>query len=180
MAGQNVRIIIPKTMSEKKSKLKVAAYCRVSTESDEQLHSLESQIEYYTKVIKETPGWKFAGVYAERASGTDFRNRDELNRMMKDAKVGKIDLILIKSLSRFGRNTLPLLQSLHGLYQRNVVVYFETEDIRTDDPDIQLAISTLAAIAQAESESRSKDIKWGIRRNFEQGKVHMNHSQFLG
>ena len=165
---------------KKKTALKVAAYCRVSTESDEQNISFESQIKYYTEYITENPEWIFAGVYAEKESGTDFKKRDEFNRMVKDAKADKIDLILTKSISRFGRNTLPFLQSIYELTKRGVVVYFEMENIRTDDPDMATAISTIAAVAQSDSEQRSKDIKWGIRRNFEQGKIQLNHSQFLG
>ena len=179
MINENV-MVIPTKMQEKKSNLKVAAYCRVSSESDEQMMSLESQIRYYTKTIQENPEWEFAGVYAERVTGTDFKKRDEFNRMIKDAKAGEIDLILTKSISRFGRNTVPFLQSFYELSQKGVVVRFEIEDIRTDDPDVAMVLSILAAIAQAESESRSKDIKWGIRRNYEKGKVQLNHSQFLG
>jgi len=179
MINENA-MIIPAKIQEKKSSLKVAAYCRVSSESDEQLMSLESQIRYYTKTIQENPEWEFAGVYAERVTGTDFKKRDEFNRMIKDAKAGNIDLILTKSISRFGRNIVPFLQSFYELSQKGVVVRFEIEDIRTDDPDVAMVLSILAAIAQAESESRSKDIKWGIRRNYEKGKVQLNHSQFLG
>lgn len=179
MINENA-MVIPAKIPEKKSSLKVAAYCRVSSESDEQLMSLESQIRYYTRTIQENPEWEFAGVYAERVTGTDFKKRDEFNRMIKDAKAGEIDLILTKSISRFGRNTVPFLQSFYELSQKGVVVRFEIEDIRTDDPDVAMVLSILAAIAQAESESRSKDIKWGIRRNYEKGKVQLNHSQFLG
>ena len=108
MINQNNEVItIP--AKEKTNSKKVAAYCRVSSESDEQLRSLESQVLYYTEYINENPDWTFAGVYAERISGTDFSRRNEFKRMMKDAKAGKIDLILTKAVSRFGRNTLPML-----------------------------------------------------------------------
>jgi DNA invertase Pin-like site-specific DNA recombinase len=179
MINENV-MVIPARSQEKKSLLKVAAYCRVSSESYEQHMSFESQIRYYTNYITSNPSWHFAGIYAEKAIGTDFGKRDEFNRMLKDAKSGKIDLILIKSISRFGRNTLPFLRSLNELSQRNVVVHFEMEDIRTDDPDMQVTIATITAITQSESEHKSRDIKCGIQRNFEKGKVHLNHSQFLG
>ena len=164
----------------KKDPLKVAAYCRVSCESDEQNSSYESQIKYYTDYIKGNSEWIFAGVYAEKESGTDFKNRHEFNRMVKDAKEGKIDLILTKSISRFGRNTLPFLQNIYELTTRGIVVYFEVENLRTDNPVMATTIATIAAVAQSESERKSDDIKWGIRRNYERGKVQLNHSQFLG
>lgn len=173
-------LVIPAKAHDRRSFPKVAAYCRVSSESEEQHMSFESQIRYYTDYITRNPQWYFAGIYAEKATGTDFDKRDEFNRMLADAKSGKIDLILIKSVSRFGRNTLPFLRSLNELSRRNVVVYFEMEDIYTDDPDMQVTIATIAAIAQSESEHKSRDIKWGIQRNFEKGKVQLNHNQFLG
>jgi DNA invertase Pin-like site-specific DNA recombinase len=142
--------------------------------------SFESQIHYYTEYIKENPAWIFAGIYAERISGTDFSKRTEFNRMIKDARAGKIDLILTKSITRFGRNTVPFLKSLAVLSQNGVAVHFEQEDIRTDDSENNLTLTILATIAQAESEDKSKDIKWGLRRNYEKGKVQINHSQFLG
>lgn len=146
MINENV-MLIPAKIHENKSFLKVAAYCRVNSESDEQHMSFESQIRYYTNYITSNSSWHFAGIYAEKATGTDFDKRDEFNRMLKDAKSGKIDLILIKSISRFGRNTLPFLRILNELSQRHVVVHFEREDIRTDDPDMQVTIATIAAIA---------------------------------
>jgi len=164
----------------KKDPLKVAAYCRVSCESDEQNSSYESQIKYYTDYINGNSEWIFAGVYAEKESGTGFKNRNEFNRMVKDAKEGKIDFILTKSISRFGRNTLPFLQNIYELTTRGIVVYFEVENLRTDNPVMATTIATIAAISQSESERKSDDIKWGIRRNFERGKVQLNHSQFLG
>lgn len=177
--NENVAVIPVKTR-DRNAPLKVAAYCRVSSESDEQHLSFESQIRYYTDYITSNSEWQFAGIYAEKATGTDFSKRDEFNRMITDAKAGKINLIFIKSISRFGRNTLPFLQSLHVLNQKGVVVYFEAEGIRTDDPDMALTIATLAAVAQGDSERKSRDIKWGLQRNFEKGKVQLNHSQFLG
>ena len=171
-------ITIPE--KEKTYTIKVAAYCRVSSDSDEQIRSLESQVRYYTQYINENPDWTFAGVYAERISGTDFSKRNEFKRMIKDAKAGKIDLILTKAVSRFGRNTLPFLQSISELSNRGVVVHFDVEGFDTEDPDRHADTAVFAAISQVESEHRSRDIKWGIRRGFENGKVHLNHSQFLG
>ena len=174
----NEVITIP--AKERTDPIKVAAYCRVSSESDEQTRSLKSQIMYYTEYINENPDWIFAGVYAERISGTDFSKRNEFNRMMKDAKAGKIDLILTKAISRFGRNTLPFLQSINELSSLDIAVQFDAEGFDTSDPDRHADTAIFAAISQVESEHRSRDIKWGIRRGFENGKVHLNHSQFLG
>ncbi|MBA1335454.1 MAG: Site-specific recombinase [Firmicutes bacterium] len=99
-------VINPKevSVSEEKKRLKVAAYCRVSTEYEEQISSLKSQVAHFSKLIQDNPNWEFAGIYAEQESGTNVENRDELNRMLKDCEKGKIDLILTKSLSRFSRN----------------------------------------------------------------------------
>jgi len=174
----NVVITIP--TKEKTNSKKVAAYCRVSSESYEQFRSLESQVLYYTEYINENPDWTFAGVYAERVSGTDFSKRNEFKRMMKDAKAGKINLILTKAVSRFGRNTLPMLQRINELSSHAVTVQFDVEGFDTSDPDRHADTAIYAAVSQVESEHRSRDIKWGIRRGFENGKVHLNHSQFLG
>jgi site-specific DNA recombinase len=128
----------------------------------------------------EDANWIFSGIYAEKVTGTDFSKRVEFNRMIKDAKAGKIDLILTKSVARFGRNTLPFLQSINEFSRCGVAVRFCLENISTDEPDVSGMIAIHAAIAQAESENKSWDIKWGIRHNFEKGKVQLNHSQFLG
>ena len=180
MTNLNNNVITIPAKTKKQKCLKVAAYCRVSTESDEQDMSFESQIRYYTNRITNNPEWEFAGIYAEKASGTDFSKRDEFNRMIQYAKAGKINYILIKSISRFGCNILPFLKHLNELTQIGVVIYFEAEDIRTDDPDMERTISIIAAIAQGESQRKSMDIKWGLQRNCEKGKVQLNHSQFLG
>jgi len=165
---------------EKIYPIKVAAYCRVSSDSDEQIRSLASQIKYYTEYINANPDWILAGVYSECISGTDFSKRSEFKRMLKDAKAGKIDLILTKAVSRFGRNILPFLQSISELSYHGVTVQFDAEGFDTSDPDRYADTAICAAVSQVESEHRSRDIKWGIRRGFENGKVHLNHSQFLG
>lgn len=117
--------------------MRVAVYCRVSTEHEEQRQSLKSQIAYYTQKICDNPYLDFAGIYAEQESGTRVDNRDEVQRLMKGCRNGKVNLILMKSLSRFGRNTLDVLLMLDELSKFNVVTYFETEDIYSNDPRIK-------------------------------------------
>ena len=130
-------ITIPARQNQADKKLKVAAYCRVSTEHEEQRQSLKSQLAYYTKKICDNPDWDFAGIYAEQGSGTRVDNRSEVQRLINDCRIGKVDLILMKSLSRFGRNTLDVLLMLDELSKLNVVVYFETEDIWSNDPRVK-------------------------------------------
>ncbi|WP_195198693.1 recombinase family protein [Faecalispora jeddahensis] len=172
--------IIPAKQSQADKRLKVAAYCRVSTEHEEQRQSLKSQIAYYTQKICDNPAWNFAGIYAEKESGTRVDNRDEVQRLMNDCRNGKVDLILMKSLSRFGRNTLDVLLMLDKLSKLNVVVYFETEDIYSNDPRVKKYITMVAAAYQEESRQKSEAIKWGIRQSSIHGHIKLNHSQFLG
>lgn len=119
---------------EKKDEvLCVAAYCRVSTAYEEQQSSLKAQIQYYTDYITNHTGGALAGIYSEQASGTRFDNRDEFNRMMKDCRAGKIDYIVTKSVSRFGRNTLPFLMGFNKLLSLGITIYFEMEDLDSSD-----------------------------------------------
>lgn len=163
-----------------KTPLRVAAYCRVSTPSEEQQRSLEAQTQYYTESITGHNGWTLAGIYAEQTSGTRFDTREAFNRMMKDCRKGKIDYIITKSVSRFGRNTLPFMQGIEELLQRGIPVHFELEGLSSSDWRMKKIITAAAAVAQRESESKSADIKWGIRRSFQEGHVNLNYSQFLG
>lgn len=171
---------IPATENQSNKRLMVAAYCRVSTEYEEQRQSLKSQVAYYTQKICDNPAWDFAGIYAEQESGTRIDNRDEIQRLMNDCRNGKVDLILMKSLSRFGRNTLDVLLMLNELSKLNVAVYFEIEDIWSNDPRVKKYITMAAAAYQEESREKSEAIKWGIRQSSHHGHVRLNHSQFLG
>lgn len=171
---------IPATENKSNKRLMVAAYCRVSTEYEEQRQSLKSQIAYYTQKICDNPAWDFAGIYAEQESGTRIDNRDEIQRLMHDCGNGKVDLILMKSLSRFGRNTLDVLLMLNELSKLNVAIYFEIEDIWSNDPRVKKYITMAAAAYQEESRQKSEAIKWGIRQSSHHGHVRLNHSQFLG
>lgn len=172
--------IIPARQNQEDKRLKVAAYCRVSTEYEEQRQSLKSQVAYYTQKICDNSDWDFAGIYAEQESGTRVDNRDEVQRLMNDCRNGKVDLVLMKSLSRFGRNNLYVLLMLDELSKLNIVVYFETEDIWSNDPRVKKYITMAAAAYQEESRQKSEAIKWGIRQSNYYGHVKLNHSQFLG
>jgi len=171
---------IPARQDPLDKKLKVAAYCRVSTEHEEQRQSLKSQVVYYMQKICDNHDWDFAGIYAEKESGTRVDNRDEIQRLMNDCRNGKVDLILMKSLSRFGRNTLDVLLMLNELSRLNVVAYFETENIWSNDPRVRKYITMAAAAYQEESRQKSEAIKWGIRQSSLHGHIKLNHSQFLG
>ncbi|WP_368489228.1 recombinase family protein [Clostridium sp. BJN0013] len=171
---------IPSRQNQFDKRLKVAAYCRVSTEHKEQRQSLKSQVAYYTQKICDNPDWDFAGIYAEQESGTRVDNRDEVQRLMKDCRDGKIDLVLMKSLSRFGRNTLDVLLMLDELSKLNIVVYFETENIYSNDSRVKKYITMAAAAYQEESRQKSEAIKWGIWQSSHHGHIKLNHSQFLG
>ena len=144
--------------------LRVAAYCRVSTEQEEQTSSIELQKRYYTQLILGNPNWENVGIFSERATGLNLKER-----MIRKCRKKKVDLIFTKSISRFGRNTLDMLQSLQELRSLGVDVYFEQENMRLSGQQIQALLAAYFAFAQAESEKMSRNIKWGIKRGFENG-----------
>ena len=155
------------TIREKK---KVAAYARVSMQSERMLHSLSAQVSYYSGLIQKNPDWEYAGVYADDfISGTNTVKRDEFKRMLADCEAGKIDIILTKSISRFARNTVDLLETVRHLKDLGVEVQFEKERIRSMDGDGELMLTILASFAQEESRSISDNVKWGTRKRFEKG-----------
>lgn len=162
------------------NKLKVAAYCRVSTNHEEQESSLETQISYYEKIIAKHDDWQFVKIYAERVSGTQLKKRPEFMKMLSACKHGKIDLILAKSISRFGRNTLDTLKTLYELFNLGVKVYFEKENLNNYDKEMRIMIGIYAGFAQEESKNMSDNIKWGIRERMKEGKVCLNCTRFLG
>lgn len=162
-------------------KKRVAAYARVSTEQDAQQNSYEAQIEYYTNCIKGKPDWEFVGIYADEGiSGTSYKNRSGFNRMIDDARAGKIDLILTKSISRFSRNTVDSLSVTRELKAKGVEVFFEKENISSMDKTAELVFTMLSSIAQEESRSISENVRWGKQRSMEAGKVSLAWSSFLG
>lgn len=164
-----------------KPKLKVAAYCRVSTESEEQSTSYETQVEHYTEYIKKNPEWDLAGIYADDGiSGTNTKKREEFNRMINDCMEGKIEMIITKSISRFARNTLDCLQYIRKLKDKKIAVFFEKENINTMDAKGELLLTIMASLAQQESQSLSQNVKLGLQFRYQAGKVQVNHNRFLG
>lgn len=163
-----IRKIEPSLPSIEKRK-KVAAYARVS-DSEKLLHSLSAQISYYSSLIQKNPEWEYAGVYAdERITGTEAKSRSEFNRLIADCEDGKIDIVLVKSISRFARNTVDLLNTVRHLKDIGVEVRFERENISTFTGDGELLLTLLASFAQEESESISRNEKWAIKKKFEKG-----------
>ena len=160
---------------------RVAAYARVSTESEEQQSSYEAQVSYYTLYIQSKQEWVFAGVYSDEGiSGTSTKKRDGFNRMVANALAGQIDLIITKSVSRFARNTVDTLSTVRKLKKHGVEVYFEKENIYTMDSKGELLITIMSSLAQEESRSISENVTWGQRKRFADGKVNMPYKQFLG
>ena len=160
---------------------KVAAYCRVSTDEEDQINSYEIQQRKYTEKILSEPGWKMVGIYADRGiTGTSISNREEFKRMIRHCKQGKIDLILTKSVSRFARNTLDVLTYTRKLRELGIDVYFEEQNIHSIDPASDFMISLYGSLAQSESESISENVKWGKRQSIKEGKVTFPCSKFLG
>ena len=163
------------------AKRRVAAYARVSTDSDEQYTSYEAQIDYYTKYIQKRDDWEFVRVYTDEGiSGTNMKHRDGFNEMIEDAMAGKIDLIITKSVSRFARNTVDSLTTVRKLKEHKVEVFFEKENIYTFDSKGELLITIMSSLAQEESRSISENVTWGQRKRFADGKVTMPYKHFLG
>ena len=175
-------IEIPQTQEDHPiwdQQLRVAAYCRTSTNQEEQNSSLENQIAYYTAFIQSNPMWRFVAVYADQASGLHTKNRPGYRKLLRDCRRGKIDLILVKSLSRFGRDAREAIATIRKLKQMNVGIYIELGGIFTmKTPDS--VIDLYAAFAQAESQTRSESIKFGIQNRMRSGRTILNHRQFLG
>ena len=166
---------------EKIKKLRVAAYCRVSTETEEQNSSYEVQVAHYTEFIKKNNEWEFAGIFADDGiSGTNTKKRDEFNRMIAECMDGNIDMVITKSISRFARNTLDCLQYIRQLKDKNISVYFEKENINTTDAKGEVLLTIMASLAQQESQSLSQNVKLGLQYRYQQGKVQVNHKRFMG
>ncbi|MBR0380481.1 MAG: recombinase family protein [Mogibacterium sp.] len=159
---------------------RVAAYARVSKETARTMHSLSSQISYYNKLIQSNPEWEFAGVYADEAiSGTGTEKREAFRSLINDCEAGRIDIVLTKSISRFARNTVDLLETVRHLKDIGVEVRFEKESINSLTADGELMLTILASFAQAEVETMSQNIKWTIRRRFQKGQLN-GCCSFLG
>ncbi len=177
------RAVVAKSLTHQPvaSLRRVAAYARVSTDSDEQFTSFEAQVDYYTRQISANTDWALVEVYTDEGiSGTNTKKRDGFNRMIADALSGKMDLIITKSISRFARNTVDTLTAVRQLKEKRVEVYFEKENIYTMDSKGELLITIMSSLAQEESRSISENVAWGKRAKCEEGKVYLPYKQFLG
>lgn len=162
-------------------KLRVAAYCRVSTDEEEQLTSYEAQKAFYTDKIMTTPEWTLASIFADEGiTGTCDRKRPEFLKMIRQCMQGKIDVVLTKSISRFARNTVDCLKYIRLLKEQGIAVIFEKENINTLESDSEIVITMMGAFAQGESESISANVKWGQRQAMREGKVVFQYARMYG
>ena len=166
---------------EAKQKLLVAAYCRVSTEHEEQESSYEAQCSHYEAYIKGNPEWTLAGIYADEGlSGTGTAKRTEFKRLIEDCMAGRVQMVITKSISRFARNTLDCLQYIRKLKAKGIPIFFEKENINTLDSKGEVLTTIMASIVQQESASISQNVQLGVRYHYAQGKVGAGHQRFLG
>ena len=163
---------IPATKTQNKAKekgsvLRVAACCRVSTDSEEQLSSYQSQIEYYSTLIEENPKWKLAGIFADEGlSGTSTKKREEFNKMIRKCRLGRIDMVITKSVSRFARNSLDCLYYIRKLNEWGVDVFFEKEGLHTSEQPDETLLTIMGIMAQNESMSLSRNVRLGYQHGF--------------
>lgn len=161
---------VKQTLNELPRRKRVAAYCRVSCGKDAMLHSLSAQVSYYNQYIQKRPGWEYAGVYVDEAMTGTKDDRPRFQQMLEDCRAGRIDMIITKSISRFARNTVTILETVRELKAIGVDVYFEEEHIHSMSGDGELLLTLLASFAQEESKSVSDNCKWRIRKDFAEGK----------
>ena len=167
-------------IGQQTAKKRVAAYARVSTLHEEQESSYDAQVEYYTKHIQSNPNWEFVGIYADNGiSGTSTKRREGFNRMVEDAKAGKMDMILTKSISRFARNTVDTLKAVRELRILGCEVVFEKENLSSFSPQGDTVLTIMANLAEEESRSLSESVKWGKRRRMQAGKAFIPYQYFL-
>lgn len=159
---QNPAALLP----EKK---RVAAYARVSSGKDAMLHSLSAQVSYFSKLVQNRQDWEFAGIYADEALTGTKESRPEFQRLLTDCRAGQIDMVITKSISRFARNVLTLLQTTRELKALNIDIFFEEQNIHTTSGEGEMILSLLAAVAQEESRSTSENCKWRVRSRFQNG-----------
>ena len=171
--------IIKKETPLELQKLRIAAYCRVSKATPELLHSLEIQMLHFNTIITENPNWTLYKVYSDVASGTRKTGRSGYCEILRDAKQHRFDYIFVKSLSRFGRDTLEALSTIRRLKSMNIGLLSEVEKIDTLKID-DASLSILFAVAQEESATKSENIKFGIHQRMREGKALLNHTRFLG
>ena len=183
---KTVRYIAPKASVSEEVKNKyrqkrVAAYCRVSTQQEEQINSYEVQTRYYTEKINAEPKWKLVRIFADKGiSGTSTKHRDEFNKMIRMCKRGRIDMIITKSISRFARNTVDCLKYVRLLKDINVDVFFEEQGIHSIEKGSEFYITVYGSIAQSESENISANVRWGKEQSAREGNVSFHYKNFLG
>ena len=152
--------------------MRVAVYCRVSTDKEDQINSFESQKRFFAEIVERRPEWELWGIYAdEGVSGTSTVKRREFNRMLEDARAGKFDRVMTKEVSRFARNTVDTLMFTRELRTMGIGVEFVNDGINTLEPDAELRLAIMGSIAQEESRKTSSRVKWGQTRRMEQGVV---------
>lgn len=164
----------------KKEKLRVAAYCRVSTKYESQKSSIDLQISYYMHLIEQNPDWINAGVFTDYGSRCRIKGREGFCQMIKKAMKGKIDYIITKSISRFSGNTVDMLQTIRNLKEKGIAVYFEKENLISTDEGAEQMITIYTALAQEEIRNMSENIKWGFEQRFAKGEVLNNLKNFYG
>ena len=173
-----VQVIQP--IQQQPKRLRVAAYARVSSDSADQLNSLSVQVDYYTHLIQENPQWEFTGIYTDEGiTGTSIKHREQFNRLMDDCRAGLIDRVLVKSASRFARNTADALTAVRELKSLGVTVAFEKEGFDTETANGEMLLSMICAVAQEESLSISQNMKWGIHKRMQNG-TYVNASTPFG
>ena len=169
-------------LEEIQARKRVTAYARVSCEKDEMLHSLAAQVSFYSELIQSHTEWEYAGVYADTAETGTKDNRPEFKRLIADCRAGLVDIVITKSISRFARNTVTLLETVRELKSLGISVYFEEQNIDTMSADGEMMLTILASYAQEESRSVSENCKWRIRKDFKEGhsstNIHMYGYQF--
>lgn len=185
--AQKVVRVIPATVNITEEikkcyrQLRVAAYCRVSTKQEEQLNSYEVQKSHYEERIRNEPKWTLVGIFADKGiSGTSTKHRDEFNKLIRQCKKGKVDMIITKSISRFARNTLDCIKITRMLREIGVDVYFEEQNLHSIDPSSEFYISIYGSVAQSESENMSANIIWGREQSARRGNVSFQYKNFLG
>ena len=179
--------IIPATRPEHRTpsplqpKLRVCAYCRVSTDGEDQETSYEGQVNHYTDYISNHEGWELAGIFADEGlSGTSTAKREQFNAMIAACEAGRVDLVITKSISRWARNTLDSLQNIRKLRALGIPVIFEKENCNTMESSGELLITILSSLAQQESQSISQNVRIGLQYGFQQGKPMLTHTTFMG
>ena len=161
--------VIPQTI-KRKTLIRTAAYARVSMEKETAVRSLSAQVDYYTKYIQSNPDYEMAGIYIDEAKSGTKDTRENFVRLLEDCESGKIDLIITKSVSRFSRNTVDLLSTCRRLKELGIDVYFESQNIHALSSEGEMMLTLLASMAQEEARSDSENMRWAVRKHFEEGK----------